>query len=175
METFNLLFNNLNTDLFSPVTILVAVCILLLFQAYFLVSIIFTRRLTGGMITVVATTVTVLLIWNSIPNIFGWPYKTNSLPEKFEVITHKEYFKKKEIVLWILPKGSDIPRSYRIEDDPALRKQLRKVKRFGAEHYVFVKKMEGTEEQSIDVETSRYDLRLKTKPRGTPLKQGNQR
>lgn len=149
-----------NVDSFS---LLVLLSCLILFQLYYLITTVLARKIVFGSITILFVTYFLTQVWLYLPSILGYPYKTNSLPDEFQLIDYLELPQEEKLLVWLTEEDAERPRVYEIKMDKSLKKNMRKAKKNGAHKYSFVKVSKA---KRLALENEKYDLRLKLKPTG---------
>lgn len=155
------ILQNLNS--FNILLILTGI---ILFQIYYLIVSVFAHKVISGSLVVILITVFLVNLWNILPSILGYPFVSNSLPEKFKMIEYVAIPEEKKLLIWLEEEDAKRPRVYEIKMSVDLRKKLRKAKQHGASKYTFVKSKGYKKFMTLD--TEKYDLQLNLKPFGLP-------
>jgi hypothetical protein len=149
-----------NADSF---TLLLLISGVILFQLYYLVTTVLAKRIFVGSVTIICVTLFLMQVWLYLPSMLGYPYKSNKLPDKFQLIDYIDLPREGKLLVWLKEENVKRPRVYEIKMNNALKKNMRKAKKGGAHKYDFVKKNK-TKRSALEQED--YDLRLKLKPVG---------
>ena len=157
MENFDL---TNNTEAFY---LLVLLSLMIFCQLYFLI-ISHKRDIIFSSITVFFVTYFLIHVWIILPSLLGYPYKTNALPDEFQLIDYVELPREGKLLIWLTEEDAKRPRVYEIKMNESLKKNMRKAKKNGAHSYSFVK-ISGKSKR-LSLESEKYDLRLKIKPTG---------
>lgn len=137
---------------------------ILFFQTYYLISSVLANKLFFGSVVIVFVTLFLVYSWILFPSFLGYPFKTNSLPNKFKLIHYIEVPKEKKLLIWLREEDKndeERPRVYETHSNEDLKKNLRKAIKEGTTDYIFVKKIV---KNAKALDTEKYDLILEVRP-----------